>query len=75
MYLVLGIILGGAFMVVAYETYYEKKEEKIGSLLAPKLEKLIETSSMKIARKQKKLKRNLTEDEKNKILDECYNNM
>ena len=34
--------------------------------------KLIEKSSMKIAIKQKDLNRELTIEEKNKILDECY---
>ena len=39
------------------------------------MEIIIEISSMKIARKQKELKRELTENEKNKILDECYQNL
>lgn len=75
MYIILGIIFGGATVAVIYETYYEKKEKQVESLLAPKVEKLIEVSSMKISKKQKDLKRNLTGDEKNKILDECYNEM
>lgn len=70
-----GILLGGAMVVVFYETYYESKEKNISKILAPKLESLIEKSSMKIAIKQKNLNRELTVEEKNKILDECYNEM
>ncbi len=70
-----GILLGGAMAVVLYETYYERKEKNVSKILAPKLEKLIEKSSMKIAIRQKKLNRELTMEEKDKILDECYNEM
>ena len=71
--IILAIIFGGAFVTVLYESYYERKERKLGDLLAPKLQDLIEISSLKILKKQKEMKRVLTEDEKNKILDECYN--
>lgn len=73
LYIVAAFIIGGAGIAWAYESYFERKEAKIGRLLAPKLEKLIEVSSREIAIKQGELKRDLTEDEKNKILDECYN--
>lgn len=72
---ILGIIFGGAVVIVIYESYYERKEKQVESLLAPKVEELIEVSSMKIAKKQRELKRKLTKDEKNKILDQCYNEM
>lgn len=72
-YLILGFILGGAVMIVIYETFLEKKEKVISLFLAPKIEALIEESSMRIAEKQKNEKRKLTEQEKNKIFDECYN--
>lgn len=75
MYFVLGIILGGAIIILVYENYYDKKDEKISKLLAPKLQTLIEISSLKIDKKRKSLKRELTEEEKNKILDECYSEM
>lgn len=68
-----GILLGGAIAVMFYETYYERKEKNISKILAPKLEMLIEKSSMRIAIKQKNLNRELTVEEKDKILDECYN--
>lgn len=70
--IILAIIFAVAVTVVAYETYYEKKEKKIGRLLAPKIELLIEMSSKRIFEKQTELNRELTEAEKNKILDECY---
>lgn len=71
--IILAIVFAVAVTIVAYETYYEKKEKKVGELLAPKVELLIEMSSKEIFKKQKDLKRTLTESEKNKILDECYN--
>lgn len=72
---ILGIIFGGAVVTVIYETYFEKKEKKVGELLAPKVEALIEVSSMEILKKQKNLERKLTETEKNSILDDCYNKL
>lgn len=71
-YIILTFIFAVAVTIVVYETYYEKKEKKIGSLLAPKVETLIEMSSKEIFIKQKELNRNLTEIEKNKIFDDCY---
>lgn len=71
-YIILTFIFAVAVTIVVYETYYEKKEKKIGNLLAPKVETLIEMSSKEIFIKQKELNRNLTEAEKNKIFDDCY---
>ena len=70
--IILAIIFAVSVTIVIYETYYEKKEKKISELLAPKVELLIEMSSREIKIKQKELNRALTENEKNKILDECY---
>ena len=70
--IILTFIFAVAVTIVVYETYYEKKEKKIGSLLAPKVETLIEMSSKEIFIKPKELNRNLTEIEKNKIFDDCY---
>ncbi len=75
MQIILAIIFGASVAIVCYENYYEMKERKIQKLLAPKVEKLIEISSMKIFNKQHNLKRELTEKEKNEILDECYNQL
>lgn len=68
----IGVILGGAIVVYFYETFFERKQMAISRLFAPKIENLIEESSARIAKKQKELKRELTDEEKNKILDECY---
>ena len=75
MYYILAFILGGAVVTYLYETYHDLKDKKIGTILAPKCETLIEMSSKKIFMKQKELKRFLTEEEKNKILDDCYNEL
>ena len=50
----------------------KKKEKKIGRLLATKVEELIEKSSLEISSREKRLNRELTDAEKNKIVDECY---
>ena len=75
MYMILGMILGGAIVTLIYENYNDKNEAKVRILLAPKIKKLIEVSSMKIAMKQERLNRLLTEEEKNQISDECYEEM
>lgn len=75
MSIVLAVIFGGAVIAFAYESYFERKEKKVGELLPPKVEKLIEVSSRKIALKQKQLNRSLSKEEKNQILDECYNEL
>ena len=74
-YLFLGIILGGAIVVYLYESFLERKEKVIARFFAPKIENLIEESSSRIARRQKELNRELTDDEKNKICDDCYSEM
>lgn len=68
----IGVIFGGAVMVIIYETYYEKREKMVEKLLPTKLEELAEICSMKISKQQKRLERELSEDEKEQILDECY---
>lgn len=70
--IILSFILGVAVTIYGYETYTERKGKKIESLLSNKLSKLLETCSMKIGEKQKELNRELTEEEKDKILDKCY---
>ena len=75
MEIILAILFGGAVVTFIYETYYEKKDKKVGELLAPKAEELIEISSRRISEKQRDLNRRLTEKEKNEILDECYHKL
>ena len=70
--IIIAIIFAVSITIWAYETYYEKKEKKVNRLLAPKIEYLIQESSRKIAIREKELNRELTNSEKDKILDECY---
>lgn len=70
--IIIAVILAVSITIWAYETYYEKQEKKVNRLLAPKIEYLIQESSRKIAIREKELNRELTDSEKDKILDECY---
>lgn len=73
LYIILAFILGVAVTIFFYETYFEKKGLKVEDLLSTKLAILLEESSKRIGERQKELNRKLTEEEKNKILDDCYN--
>ena len=73
LYIILAFILGVAVTIFVYETYFEKKGLKVEDLLSTKLAVLLEESSKKIGERQKELNRKLTEEEKDKILDDCYN--
>ena len=75
MNIIISIIFGIAITIIVYETVQERKQKMIHKLLAPKIQELIEASSLKIFQKQKELNRELTDDEKNKIFNECYNKM
>ena len=70
--IIIAIIFAVSITIWAYETYYEKQEKKVNRVLAPKIEFLIQESSRKIAIREKELNRELTNSEKDKILDECY---
>lgn len=72
---VLMFILGAATTIYAYETYAERKGNKIEKLLPRKLAELLEECSMRVGERQKQLKRDLTEEEKDQILDKCYKEM
>lgn len=67
-----GLILGGAIVFLFYQIYYKMKSNKIRLIFAPKLEELIERSTLKTGIRRKELKRELTDAEKNIIVDECY---
>lgn len=71
-FVVLGFIFGVALTIGIYETIAEKKGYKIEKLLSNKMALLLQESSIRIGERQKILKRELSEDEKDKILDECY---
>ena len=75
-YLILGVILG-----IAIEMYYmAKREEKIEKTIksnqkiysTEKLDITMESVVEKIDLKIKEVKRELTEDEKNEIIIQCY---
>ena len=73
LYIILAFILGVAVTIFVYEIYFEKKGLKVEDLLSTKLAILLEESSKRISERQKELNRKLTEEEKDKILDDCYN--
>ena len=73
LYIFLAFILGVAVTIFIYETYFEKKGIKVEDLLSTKLAILLEESSKRIGERQKELNRKLTEEEKDRILDDCYN--
>ncbi len=71
----LAMIFGAALTAWSYETYNERKGKMIDKLLAPKLKKLTEESSLKISKKSKQLQRELTDEEKDEILRESYSRL
>lgn len=71
-FVVLGFVFGVALTIGIYETIAEKKGGKIEKILSNKMALLLQESSIRIGERQKILKRELSEDEKDKILDECY---
>ncbi len=71
-YFILGAIFAGAVALFIYLKSEEKRDARISRLTSNKLEKLLEQTTMRIGEKQNELNRILTEEEKNKILDECY---
>ena len=72
-YFILGAIFSGAVALYVYLRNEEKKGERINKLTSKRLERLLEQTTMRIGERQNELNRNLTEEEKNVILDECYN--
>jgi len=75
-YLILGVILGAAIVIY----WWANREEKIESEIkmnqkvfsTSKLDTTMETIVNKIKLKISEVKRELTEDEKNEIINECY---
>ena len=76
MYFTLGIVLGISLAVY----YFMNKEEKIEKRIVldqqiystPKLDKTMENVVDKINLKIKEFKRELTDEEKNEIIKQCY---
>ena len=77
-YLILGVILGGAIVIYWWANREEKIEreiqmnQKVFSTL--KLDSTMETIVMKIESKISEVERELTEDEKNEIIENCLQN-
>lgn len=75
MYLFLGIILGAAIVIYFWVSREEKIENEIKSnqkvFSTPKLEKTMEAIVEKIKFKISLVKRELTDDEKNEIIENC----
>lgn len=72
---ILCIIFGVAITIWSYETFLEHKEKEIEGFISIKMVKLLEECSIRIKDKEKELERHLTEEEKNVILDQCYNDI
>ena len=77
-YLILGVILGAAIVIYWWANREEKIEreiqmnQKVFSTL--KLDSTMETIVMKIESKISEVERELTEDEKNEIIENCLQN-
>jgi len=67
-----GMVLGISISLYIHLVVSDNKERKINNLVPRKMERLLEKTTWEISKKQKKLNRILTEEEKSEILDECY---
>lgn len=74
-YFILGVIFTGAVVIYIFLKNEEKKDARIKRLTSKRLENLLEQTTIKIGEKQNELKRTLTEEEKNIILDKCYSHL
>ena len=75
-YFILGILLGLAIAIYFWVDREEKIERRIKRdqklFSTEKLDKTMETVVYRINEKIKEFKRELTEDEKNEIIEQCY---
>lgn len=75
-YFILGIFLGLAIAIYFWVDREEKIERRIKRdqklFSTEKLDKTMETVVNRINEKIKEFKRELTEDEKNEIIEQCY---
>lgn len=75
-YFILGIVLGLAIAIYFWVDREEKIERRIKRdqklFSTEKLDKTMETVVNRINEKIKEFKRELTEDEKNEIIEQCY---
>lgn len=77
-YLILGIILGAAIVIYWWANREEKIENEIKKnqkvFSTTKLDKTMESIVNRIKSKISEVKRELTEDEKNEIIENCLQN-
>lgn len=76
-YFILGILLGLGIAIYFFVSREEKIENRIKQdqkiFSTNKLDRTMETVVERISKNIKELKRELTEDEKNEIIIQCYN--
>jgi len=70
--IIFAFFLGVGIAAGVYEFIYEVNGKKACKLASKTWVDVLEGSSMRINERQKILKRELTEDEKNKVFDEFY---
>ena len=77
-YLILGVILGAAIVIYWWANREEKIENEIKKnqkvFSTTKLDKTMESIVNRIKSKISEVKRELTEDEKNEIIENCLQN-
>lgn len=71
-YIILSFFLGVGIASGCYEFIAEKRQNKINKLISKSLVDILEGSTMRIGERSKILKRDLTEEEKDKVVDEYY---
>lgn len=70
--LILGILFGMTIVKLIDGVLYEFRAKKINKCVSKTLIDLLEVSSMRISERQKILKRVLTEEEKDEVVDDFY---
>lgn len=70
--LILGILFGMVIVKLIDEVIYVLRAKKINRCLSKTLIDLLEVSTMRIGERENILKRELTEEEKDKVIDDFY---
>ena len=71
--IIFSFFLGVGIASGCYELLAELRNKKINKLISKSLVDILEGSTMRIGERSKILKRELTEAEKDKVIDEYYN--
>lgn len=74
-YFILGIILGIGIAMYIYETYKQFVYNRTIKFTSKKMLEALSNSRKIMVDKIIELKRELTEEEKNKIIEDCYNDI